>query len=207
MTTLANLRAFVASDIRDPNFATFSSGQVDSLINGAINEVSRVYPKEVLETIVPIASTYSYATGLTQAFRAEWFRSNAFHASIPHNADDDSAQGGWEVWAGNLILPKGLVDAAVPATDFFRLWGYGGRAQLTADGQVFDGDTDAEWGVRVFARWSAYQALNAERALFKQWQGASQNSDITAPQLQQDVALYAQEWNRQRNHLRRLRRV
>ena len=43
----------------------------------------------------------------------------------------------------------------------------------------------------------------SERALFTQWQAASQNSDISPTQLNQMVALYAGEWDRARNHLRR----
>jgi hypothetical protein len=207
MTTLAQLRSSVANDIRDPGMATFTPAQIDSLINAGINEVARVYPKEILQDITPIALTYSYPTTALQAFRVEWYRSGAFWSSIPHNEDSDGSQAGWEVWAGNLILPKSIVSAAVPATDLFRVWGYGGRAQLTTDGQVLDADADGEWGVRMYARWSAYQSMLADRALYKQFQGMTQNTDISETQLQQNVALYAQEWNRHRNHLRRLRRV
>jgi hypothetical protein len=207
MTTLATLRSLVANDIRDPLFSSFSSDQVDSLINAGINEVSRFYPKEMLADIVPITATYSYATSVLQAFRLEMYRDSAFYRSVPQNDHDESAQAGWELWAGNLLLPKGVVDASIPATDFFRLWGYGGRAQLTSDAQVLDADVDGEWGVRMHARWSAFQVMLADRSLYKQWQAISQNSDISPTQLQQMVLLYGQEWDRQRNHLRRLRRV
>lgn len=207
MTTLAQLRVMVASDIRDPLNATFNTTQIDYFINAGVNELNRFYPKEILDDITPVALTYSYATDAAQAFRVEVFRDTAFLRSIPANLDDDSAQGGWELWAGNLMLPKPTVDAMVPATDFIRVWGYGSRAQLTDAAQVLDADTDGEWGVRLYARWQAYTVLNAERALFKQWQAQSQNTDISATQLQTDVSLFAQEWDRHKNHLRRLRRV
>jgi hypothetical protein len=207
MTTLAALRTAVATDIRDPNFATFNPTQINALINEGVNEINRFYPKEVLHDIVPVASTYSYTTTAAQAFRVELYRNSIFARSIPQNADEESAQGGWELWAGSLMLPKTTVDAMVPATDFIRVWGYGTRAQLAADAQVLDADTDGEWAVRLYARWQAYTLLNAERALFKQWQAISQNTDISATQLQTDVSLFAQEWDRHRNQLRRLRRV
>ena len=206
MTTLAELRDKVANDIRDPLFATFTESQVDALINAGVNEVSRVYPKELLDDVTLVADTYSYATEARQVFRVEHYRDNRVHALLYPN-EADSSQGGWEVFAGEIHLPQGFVDHASIGSDFVRLWGYGERAQLTADAQVLDADADGEWGIRYYARWQAFQAMLHDRALFKQWQGVSQNTDITPAQLQQDVLTYAGEWERHRNRLRRLRRV
>jgi hypothetical protein len=207
MTTLAELRTKVARDIRDPNFATFTTTQVDDFINGGMMEVSRVYPKEVVDDITPVADTYAYDTTARTPFRVELYDQNgAFLAHIPMNGDE-SSQGGWEWFAEQVRLPQGHVNEAVGSSYFWRVWGYGERAQLTADGQVADLDVDGEWGVRTYSRWMAYQTMAAERALFKQWQAQSQNTDITQSQMQAMVLTYSQEWDRARNHLRRLRRV
>lgn len=196
----------VANDIRDPLMATFTADQIDSLINAGMMEVSRVYPKEMIVTVPPVADTFTYDVDLTTVFRVEVLRSGRYFATVDQN-QDDSSQGGWEFFAGALHFPHGAVDLRDFSEDAFKVWGYADRDQLTADAQVADLDIDGEWGVRYYARWQAYQAMLADRNLYKQWQAASQNSDITPAQMQQSVLLFSGEWDRHRNHLRRLRRA
>jgi len=206
MTTRAELRVKVSRDLRDPTNTTFSTAEVDDLVNAGIEEVSRVYPREVLEVVAPVAATYSYVIGATQAFRLEVFRSGVFYATLQPNEGEDT-QTGWEIWDGSLRLPKHVIDLMVPATDSMRLWGYAPRAQLTTDAQVAQLDDAAEWGVRRYCRAIGFALMHADRAKFKQWQAASQNTDTSNNQLLQMVSLYTSEWDRTRNYLRRLRRV
>ena len=105
-----------------------------------------------------------------------------------------------------MRLPRSVFDSAVPATDEIHLWGYAHRPQLVVDADVSVLDDTAEWGVRRYARAQAFALMQNDRALFKQWQGASQNTDVSPNQLNQMVSLYASEWDRTRNYLRRLRR-
>jgi hypothetical protein len=195
----------VARDIRDPLLSTFSEDQVNDFINGGMNEVNRVYPKEVIEDVTPVEDQYAYSTAARNPFRVEFYRDNRLWKYLPHN-EDESSGGGWDWFAEQLHLPSSHVDQVAPG-DFWRVWGYGSRAQLEDDEQVADVDVDGEWGIRMYARWMAYQTMTQERSLFKQWQAQSQNTDISETQLQQLVMTYAQEWDRARNQLRRLRRV
>jgi hypothetical protein len=203
--TLAQLRTSVSRDLRDTGNRTFLTAYVNDLINAGIEEVGRLYPVETIDSIDVAASTYAYATTLQQAFRCEVWRSGAFSALIPQ-AEEDS-QSGWDLFAGQLLLPKGIIDGLVPATDDLHLWGYDQRIQLVNDNDVSDLDSTAEWGVRHYARAQAFTLMNNDRALFKQWQGQSNNTDVTLSQLSQMVSLYTSEWDRQRNYLRRLRRT
>ena len=203
--TLAQLRTRVARDLRDPNMRTFLSAYVDDLINSGIEEVSRLYPREVVLEIAPLAGTYTYAVDIDTAFRAEIWRSGALASVLTEN-DGTSSQTGWDLFGGQLRLPRSVIDSAVPATDEIHLWGYAHRPQLVVDADVSVLDDTAEWGVRRYARAQAFALMQNDRALFKQWQGASQNTDVSPNQLNQMVSLYASEWDRTRNYLRRLRR-
>lgn len=203
--TLAQLRTKVARDLRDPNMRTFLAAYVDDLINGGIEEVSRVYPREVVVEVAPVASTYAYTVDIDTAFRAELWRSGSLVTTLTEN-DGTSSQTGWELFAGQLRLPSSVIDSSTPATDVIHLWGYADRPQLEDDTDVSVLDDTAEWGVRRYARSQAFALLQNDRALFKQWQGASQNTDVSPNQLNQMVSLYASEWDRTRNYLRRLRR-
>jgi hypothetical protein len=207
MTNFGQMKTNLALDVRDELNVAFTTTMLGSFIVEGVAEVSRVYPKEALDDITPVAATYDYATLIVQAFRLEWYRSNTFYSSIPMNEHDQSAQAGWELWTNRLYLPKPIVDASVPATDYYRLWGYEERLRPVADGDIVDVDEQGEWAVRAYGRWRAYQAMSAERALFKQWQAISQNTDISPSQLQQSVLIYSGEWQSRRNQLRRLRRT
>jgi hypothetical protein len=204
--TFADLKNALARDIRDPNLVTFKDQMLGDLINMGIDEVGRVYPREVLLDIAPVALTYDYTCALMQAFRVELIRNGRWNGWLAPN-EDDSTQGGWELFAGQLHLAEGVVDSLDSVTDVIRVWGYAPRARLVDDADIAELDDKAEFGVRAFGRWMAYQSLLAERALFKQWQATSQNSDISQTQLMGLVTLYSGQWDRERNHLKTLRRV
>lgn len=202
--TLVQLRTGVARDIRDPNFRTFTAPYVDDLINAGIEEVGRLYPKESILTLTPVPGQADYAMPTIQtAFRVE-----VVSAGQTQEMDENTgvSGSGWEVFAGSLRLPQGAANS-LSGSSTLRVWGYANRTQLAADGDVSDLDSTAEWGVRRYARAQAFTAMNNDRALFKQWQGQSNNTDVSPNQLNQMVSLYSSEWDRQRNYLRRLRRV
>jgi len=207
VTTLAELRVKVSRDLRDPTNKTFLTTYVDDLINAGIEEVSRIHPREVIEIITPVPGTYAYTTACQTAFRCEVWRSNKFYALLAQTEGDADSQSGWDLWGDSLRLPMHAVDQAAPATDDFHLWGYASRAQLEDDTDVAELEDETEWAVRHFARATAFTQMQNDRALFKQWQGANQNTDVSPNQLGQMVSLYASEWDRTRNYLRRLRRA
>ena len=204
--TFDTLKSSVATDIRDPNFAVFTEPVIGDFVNQGMSEVGRVYPLEVVDDVTPVADQYEYTIEPKTAFRVDWYRNNRFWKTIEPN-EDVSSQGGWELFAGKLRIPEGILNQASPDTDFLRVWGYRGRARLLTDGQVAELDDDAEWALRAFARWRAFDAMGSERSLFKQWQAMSGNTDVSWNQLLTSVNLYFGEWKRQRDRLRLLRRV
>lgn len=206
--TLATLRTNVARDLRDPSMKTFQSAYITDLINSGIEEVSRVYPQEVIEEVTAAPGTTAYDTDCTTVFRVEVNRPSVTTGNIvlAENTYETADRGaGWEHFAGQIRLSYSQ-GAALLAGDEIIVWGYAPRPQLTSDAQVSVLDDAAEWGVRRYARAAAFQLMHNDRALFKQWQGGSQNTDVSPNQLNQMVSLYASEWDRTRNYLRRLRR-
>ena len=104
------------------------------------------------------------------------------------------------------MLAKNQTVELTSDTDSLNLWGYAPRARLVDDEQVTELDMDGEYAVRAYARWAAFQFMLADRSVYKQWQGASQNTDISVNQLEQLVTIYSREWEQSRNRLRMLRR-
>jgi hypothetical protein len=205
MGTLLELRTAVASDIRDPNFSTFTTDQVDDFINGGQADINRSYPLQVFEDIPYVSGQARYPTTLSTIFRVEVFRDDVFYALLAESSGIE-AQDGWDVHAGILVLRGDLLRSLDEDTDVFNLWGYRDRARLVADNQVTELDMDGEYAVRTFSRWAAFQFMLGDRSVYKQWQGASQNSDISVNQLEQLVTIYSREWEQTRNRLRTLRR-
>lgn len=208
MPTLAELQTSCARDLRDPQKKTFTDPYLADFINAGVEEVGRVYPREALLTIPIVAGTYVYtpASPLQQAFRIEVWNGGALKGVLENGADAESSQAGWELWAGALRLPKGTVDG-LSAADSLQVWGYQGYPTLVAPTDQSFLDQSAEQGVRRYVRSVAYQQLQGDRALFKQWQAASQNSDVSLNMLSQLTGFYSSEWDRTRNYLRRLRRA
>lgn len=203
--TLSTLRTRVSRDLRDPTNATFTTAMVDDLVNSAIMELNRLAPRESKELI---GSGFMQAnpTVLEYVFRVEMQRDSdaVVVANIP--PADEGSQSGWEHWSGSVYVPKALSDT-YGGDHSLVLWGYVGRAVLTTGASVSDLTDEEEFAVRLHCRLSAYSMLLAERGLFKQWQGASQNSDISTPQLQSMVSLYSREWDNMRRRLYIIRRV
>jgi hypothetical protein len=204
--TLTELQNSCARDLRDPNQRTFTDPILTDLINAGQEELSRVYPREMIASGPIIAGTTSYTMEITQAFRVEVWRNNVFRSIVPSGEDADNSQAGYDIFAGALRFPKALIDSLSPTTDTFKVWGYATYPQLVLGADESMLDDAGEWGVRRYVRSQAFQQMHADRAQFKQWQGQAQNSDVTPNMLNQMVSFYTSEWDRTRNHLRRLRR-
>lgn len=209
MATLSELRTACARDLRDPDMRTFAPESLTDLINAGIDEVGRVLPQEKIVSITPLSDTFDYdvsSENLQTVFRVEHFRSDLFHANVPQSTYDEQ-HNGFELWAGHIRFPNRYFSMVNVDTDEFRVWGYAGRARLTADDQVAELDDTAEFAVRSYVKAEAFGLMQNDRALYRQWQAQSNNSDVTVNQLTQMTAQYRSEWDRTRNHLRRLRRV
>ena len=206
--TLSQLRDKVEQDLRDSSNEAFSTAEVDDLINEAIVEVNRIYPLSQIETVDIIDTDEdgnvdrTYTITSTEVQRAEVWRSGEFRENIPEF--DSIGNSGYDIWGSTLTLPTWVI--LDEDTDTVKLYGYTDRDFLDDDADVAEFDAEAEYAVRSYAKLRGYQALQNDRSLFQQWMKVPGNNDISPTQLDSLVNTYIGQWERQRGHLRRLRR-
>ena len=206
--TLSQLRDSVEQDLRDSSNEAFSTAEVDDLINEAIVEVNRLYPLPQIED-VDIVDTdedgnvdRTYTITSTEVQRAEVWRDGEFRENLPEF--DSVGNSGYDIWGSTLTLPTWVV--LDEDTDTVKLYGYADRDYLSDDADVAEFDAEAEYAVRMYAKLRGYQSLQNDRALFQQWMKVPGNNDISPTQLDSMVNTYVGAWERQRGHLRRIRR-
>jgi hypothetical protein len=211
--TRATLQAALARDLRDPDLGTFTAAELNDLINQSVVEVSRIYPKqEVQELTVTEDMQRTFATDCVGAFRVELMRDGEVGYAVVHNDHEYSGEGGWDLHAGFLWLPKFASNyLRLDQTPTVRVWGYWPRDLFSVgpegDIETLDGDAEAEFGVRVYATLLGYQRLQNDRLLFQQWLTTTGNTDVSPNQLSQTADLYQSQWREMRNRLRSLQRV
>lgn len=200
------LRASISRDLHDPDNDTFSTTEVNDLINMGIAELNRLRPKEYRADIVLVANTYSYAlpVEVDGIIRVELWRDGVFATTIPVQ-DGEYPASGWDLFGNILYLPQGYIFNDL--TDGITVWGYEIRNAPALDDDVLDIDLDGESLIRSYAQYTCFQRLLMNRALFQQWQTNANNSDVSATQLLGMAQVYASEWRALRNRVRRLRRL
>jgi hypothetical protein len=204
--TRALLRQSISRDVQDPNNRTFTSDEINDLINEAIVELNRLRPKEYVGDIALTDGVYSYslADDLVRAvFKVEVWRDGAFYHS-PAEIEGDATTG-WDFFAGSLYIPAwSFLNAD---TDVIRVWGYSDREGLILDIDVLDAHMEGEQIIRAYAKNTIFQRLATDRALFGQWQTQSNNSDVSATQLLGMSQVFGQRWRELERKARMLRRV
>jgi hypothetical protein len=220
VTTYLNLKTYVARDIRDASFLTFSDTEVGDMVNAAIAEVGRIAPRQFQEDITVVADTLTYTPQVAtfasgnpgiELSRVEvWDIStnpDKFVARLePASAGYvNSSDAGWRMWNGVLYLPNSVEESLTVGTHLLRIWGYCPYKPLSSDGTTTDLPTELEWAVREFAVKEAYERLSSDRALFQQWQSQPHNTDISAAALMNAVNVWTAKWDRRRRQLAVLR--
>lgn len=204
MTTLADLRTRLATELRDASNVTWNTTELDYLINQGIDAVAAVYPKEIVQTIGTVsAGTSSYAvSSFSNIYRIDIYTSaGSYRSEIAHRIG--GANTGWELHGGVVYLPPSIT---YTAGDTLRAWGYGGYIQLSASTSTTDLDVSAINAVLVFAEAEAYSRLTADRAQFQQWQSNTNGVDTSALGLAQLQSAARSRWREERNRLRRMRK-
>lgn len=218
--TLAELRAKVLRDLRDPNGDTFTTSQVDDFINMGIVELNRARP---IETRTEYSGDTDFTTDsipFNYVFRVDLCRQyNATDTKVwstLHPSDTSHGYGaaGWEFFGGKLILGGQLVNGIENMVELYTadqvtlaVWGYGDRDLLVGDtDEVADFESGQdELAVRAYAQYAGTTALNEDRALFQQWQTDSNNADVSSTQLQGMQGAAEQRWSRMRSRIFLLR--
>jgi hypothetical protein len=217
VTTFAELKTAVSRDIRDPDNETFVAADVADLINGGIAEVSRFAPRLFQEDITPVVGDFKYhllaeaADSSVEVRRVEVWDTTTDPerpiAHVPPGSESllNASEAGWDLWAGWLWLPYTYAAFLDPAAHMIKVWGYAPYTQLVADDDVTDLSVDAQWAVREFAAYTAYDRLVAQRSLYTQWQTAANNADISPAGLMNALSIWQQKWERRRKQLLVLR--
>lgn len=202
------LRAALSRDLRDPDLSTFTEEELNDLLNLAVVEVGRVYPKQqVLEIALDDDGQETFVTDAASIFRVEVLQEGYDPSGIPANGSEYTAQGGWDLHAGNLYIPRFASRGFVAADHSLRIWGYWPRELFSDDADILDGDAECEYAVRTVSSLNGYQRLQNDRLLFQQWLTNTGNTDVSPNQLAQTADMYQSQWREMRNRLRTLQRV
>jgi len=202
------LRAALARDLRDPALETFTEEELNDLLNLAVVEVGRVYPKQqVQEIALDDDHQEVFVIEAQSIFRVEVLQEGYDPSGIPFNGSEYTAQGGWDLHAGNLYLPRFATRGLVADDHSLRIWGYWPRELMSDDADTLDGDAECEYAVRTVSTLNGYQRLQNDRLLFQQWLTNTGNTDVSPNQLAQTADLYQSQWREMRNRLRTLQRV
>jgi hypothetical protein len=191
----------------------FSQQELTDLVELALAEVSRAYPKELMSVVAlpDIKSSYHAASialpsGWDTIYRidclknvvktnptTQWYEV----VDIVHPSMGDGPYGGWEIQAGQVYLQPGRFNSQ---TSHLRLLGYGNWTVDTLD-------ADSEQAVRYFVQAECMFRMVTDRSIFQQWQLNPGNTDITVPAINQMYAVSRQRFDRLIGRLRKIKKV
>jgi len=210
----STLRNALARDLRDPDLKTFTEQELNDLLNQALVEVGRIYPKErVVEYAITLDGQTQIPCDAASIFRVEVIRDGAVASGIAQNTHGLHSQAGWDLHANILWLP--LYSASglrIDDSPTIRVWGYWERNLMQGtlpadDNQIADTDAEAEFGVRTYASLLGYQRLQNDQMLFQQWLTNTGQTDVSPNQLAQTADMYMSQWREMRQRFRRLQRT
>lgn len=204
MATLSDIRTQLQRDLRDISGATWTSAELNDMINQGLDALADVYPREVTDylTIASGAATYAPAVAFTNIYRVDIHTSADSDAGVLEPTFGMGRGSGWEWHAGLLWIPPGLI----PDGYKLRLWGYARYAVLTSDNDITDADAAGVNAVRAYSVAEAFGRLTVNRAAFQQWQAAPGNTDISAIALMQFYRTSRFRWREEQQRLRRMRK-
>jgi hypothetical protein len=206
MATLSDMRTSLARALRDTSNATFSTAELDDLINEGIDALGDLQPREVVIEVGTISTgVYSYAlSGVSLVYRVDIHTSaGTYRATIPHGVGE-GPNSGWEIHGGVLYLPPSWT---LTAGDRIIAFGYAAYTQLSASTATTDLSTSGVFAVITYAQAEALERLVADRAKFQQWQADSNNTDVSLMQIGSIAAQAARRWDAQRQRMRRMRKL
>lgn len=223
MATLAELADGVYRDLADEAKQVFSILQIEDFIRGGISELNRVAPLDMTEGIAlvtdidtGVVTQWSYPTVIHLPYLVEYYRHTDGYAYVI--GEGEPGQTGSHSYLFRATPTGGVIDfpqwwlMGFPAsTHSIRVHGYGSRPLPES---VVDPEpspetglgSDEEYSVRAYAKSAGYDLLAHDRSLFAQWQGQTNNTDVSPTQVTQMAAGAKQEWDRHRGLIRVVRR-
>jgi hypothetical protein len=219
LTALSALSDGVYRDLADEGKKVFTDPQIKDFIRGGIADLNRVAPVEAVHDLefqtdpdTGVITYYSYLTPITLPYRVEVVRM-ADGYTVPWDGADpgNTDSSGWTFRksgnGGVITFAPWFISRQDPLVYGVRLHGYASRPlpALTGDPELPLSENE-EFSVRAYARQQGFDLLAHDRALFAQWQGQTNNTDVSPTQMMQMAANAKQEWDRHRGLIRVVRR-
>jgi len=224
MPQLTELVDGVYRDLADEAKEVFSTLQVEDFVRGGIADLNRVAPQdteEVIEFVTDpengVINKNSYDVAIELPYRVEWFRlSDGWSEVLSEPVEGQSGASGYTfrrtATGGTITFPAWWIAQVDPTVYGIRLHGYAVRPlPYTTDPDPINSpsvplSSEEEYSVRAYAKSEGFDLLAHDRSLFAQWQGQSNNTDVSPTQMMQMAANAKQEWDRQRGLIRVVRR-
>jgi hypothetical protein len=221
MSTLAELRLGVYRDLADEAAPhTFSTLQVEDFIRGGIADLNRVAPADVADDLTlvvdpdtGIVTQFAYPTVVMQPYRVELVRlSDGWRYDLSEPIDGYVGSAGYafrQTPTGGVIdFPAWWITTVDPLLYGIRISGYAARPlpdsvdETTTPSPEVGLGPEEEFSVRAYAKSAGFDLLAHDRSLFAQWQGQTNNTDVSPTQMMQMASNSKQEWDRHRGLIR-----
>lgn len=218
MAAIDTLIAKIRRDTRDTGTSdgydrAFTTQELTDLIELALSEVSRAYPRELV-TVVALpdikssthVATITMPSGFDTIYRIDCLKnvvktnpSTQWYEVVDmiQPSMGEGPYGGWEIQAGSIYLQPSRFNSQ---TSHLRIFGYGNWTVDTLD-------ADSEQAVRYFVQSECMFRMVTDRSIFQQWQINPGNTDITVPAISQMYAISRQRFDRLMSRIRKVKKV
>jgi len=224
MPTLEELVDGVYRDLADEAKEVFSVLQVEDFIRGGIADLNRVAPSDttmnlalVLDPDTSIVTQFVYDIPIELPYSVEVVShedGQRWSLSSPGDHSLMDPQGGYTFrktsTGGTIEFPAWYLRQFDATNYSIKISGYAVRplpytVELEPSPTVAL-SSEEEYSVRSYAKGEGFDLLAHDRSLFAQWQGQTNNTDVSPTQMMQMAANAKQEWNRHRGLIRTVRR-
>jgi hypothetical protein len=232
MPTLGELTTSVYRDLADEAKVVFTTLQVEDFIRGGIVELNRVAPTDAVETINFIPGQVEYPTRMHLVYGLSLRDKTGRTITViePLEPGQPHVYGYVHRATGDrgvIEVTNALVDEVAQIAEeserpYLRVAGYARRDLPYMTSALSDPDNpaspvvavnpetgldpDEEFAVREYAKAEGFTLLTHDRALFQQWQGQTNNTDVSPVMMMNMAARAREEWKDKRGHLRVVRR-
>jgi hypothetical protein len=233
MPTLGELTTSVFRDLADEGKQVFTTLQVEDFIRGGIVELNRVAPTDAVEDIDFVSGQVEYPTIMTLVYGASLRDKTGRTVAVLSMLEPGQPHVYGYVHRivgerGVIEVTPGLVDAVFADTTedanrpHIRLAGYARRplpypysvlsdpddtaSPLVAVDPRIELGGDEEFAIREYAKAEGFTLLTHDRSLYQQWQGQTNNTDVSPVMMLNMASTARAEWNRRRGLIRTVRR-
>jgi len=225
MPTLLDLTTRVYRDLADDKQVVFTKPQVQDFVRAGMVEINRLIPLESQVDLILTSGVYRYIVNLIQPTDVDIRDPNtgvpiqtipfANHPGLDGDGDDLKGRWGWAFQRtaddrGTIELPRSWIDqvTAMDPSDqpIIRVYGYAYRTIPYTDTFETGLGGEEEYALREFAKAQGFDLLSHDRSLFAQWQGQTNNTDVSPVMMMNMAATAAANWQRRRGAIRTLRR-